>query len=419
MASNLALALEPRQCQVCHTRAGLQRCGGCKSVYYCGREHQASHRDSHKHGCTHVRKALVELNREEHKLRSGQQGGFFFFSGANLFEEQAGHFWDIPETHDYMKARYAVMDEMLGHFKNADAVQAALDHLTDMLRLGRRDDLGFRNIVPALYLRLGRDQECYDFLKWWATTGERRDYDWADMTEPYLDVKGADVFESPRGPRKLQLGHAASVMLIKVRILLDLEHMLNATRAFQGAAQQEIIDIIRGEALVSSVVAARRDIVQASQERTEELWRLVYGQVKILFGLIADYSPTFWRELVNPDSGREGRPNAYLPRSEEEVYLDTMAAVSTEPAGGTPSSRAAEYLAQDQFHRRFTLPGTADHGELQVSYADVGRAPDQGDGGTHHPTILFIPGMFASRYLGVWMHAIAEKLGVRVLVVDR
>lgn len=27
--------------------------------------------------------------------------------------------------------------------------------------------------------------------------------------------------------------------------------------------------------------------------------------------------------------------------------------------------------------------------------------------------------MFASRYLSVWMHAIAETLGVRVLIVDR
>ncbi|KAH8775280.1 hypothetical protein F5883DRAFT_545616 [Diaporthe sp. PMI_573] len=82
-------------------------------------------------------------------------------------------------------------------------------------------------------------------------------------------------------------------------------------------------------------------------------------------------------------------------------------------------SRAAEYVAQDRFHRRFVLPGTADHSELQVSYADVGRTPEPSDNGTRHPTVLFIPGMFASRYLSVSMHAIAEKLGVRVLIVDR
>ncbi|KAI3390693.1 hypothetical protein diail_8862 [Diaporthe ilicicola] len=96
-----------------------------------------------------------------------------------------------------------------------------------------------------------------------------------------------------------------------------------------------------------------------------------------------------------------------------------MATISPEPAGDSRSSRATEYLAHDRFHRRFVLAATADHGELQVSYADVGRTPEQGDGAAPYPTVLFIPGMFASRYLSVWMHAIAEKLGVRVLIVDR
>lgn len=96
-----------------------------------------------------------------------------------------------------------------------------------------------------------------------------------------------------------------------------------------------------------------------------------------------------------------------------------MEAVNLESAGNSQSMRAAEYLAQDWFHRRFILPATAEHDELQVSYADVGSAPKQGHDGSHFPTVLFIPGMFASRYLGVWMHAIAEKLGVRVLIIDR
>ncbi|ROV92131.1 hypothetical protein VSDG_07509 [Cytospora chrysosperma] len=86
----------------------------------------------------------------------------------------------------------------------------------------------------------------------------------------------------------------------------------------------------------------------------------------------------------------------------------------------SPSSRAAQHLAHDRFHRRFALPATADHGELQVSYADVGCTPEHpGHASQECPTILFIPGMFASRYLSVSMHTIAEKLGVRVLMVDR
>lgn len=93
--------------------------------------------------------------------------------------------------------------------------------------------------------------------------------------------------------------------------------------------------------------------------------------------------------------------------------------MSSDPA--SPLSRALSYISNDRFHRRFTLPATADHGALTVSYADVGRGPGPGPGGTdaNPPTVLLIPGMFPSRYLGVSMHAIAEKLGVRVLVIDR
>ncbi|KAH7137364.1 hypothetical protein B0J13DRAFT_77570 [Dactylonectria estremocensis] len=84
----------------------------------------------------------------------------------------------------------------------------------------------------------------------------------------------------------------------------------------------------------------------------------------------------------------------------------------------TPSAAAARYIAHERFHRTFILPSNADHEPLTVGYADVGRAPETSTGPSP-PTVLFMQGMFASRYLGIALHAIAEGLGVRVLVVDR
>lgn len=82
-------------------------------------------------------------------------------------------------------------------------------------------------------------------------------------------------------------------------------------------------------------------------------------------------------------------------------------------------SNAHLYISQSRFHQRFTLPATADHESLTISYADVGQATNQNSPDPHTPTILFIPGMFASRYFGIYLHAIGEKLGVRILIVDR
>lgn len=92
----------------------------------------------------------------------------------------------------------------------------------------------------------------------------------------------------------------------------------------------------------------------------------------------------------------------------------------------TPRERApAGLVGSDRMHRELTIPATATHEALTVSYADVGRppagppAPGGGPGTDDGPTVLFVPGMFASRYIGVYLHAVAEELGVRVLVVDR
>ncbi|KAJ5170187.1 uncharacterized protein N7500_002970 [Penicillium coprophilum] len=81
----------------------------------------------------------------------------------------------------------------------------------------------------------------------------------------------------------------------------------------------------------------------------------------------------------------------------------------------SPRSFAASYVSNSRFHRFLTIESTT-HGPLNVTYADYGRGPNK-NGTT--PTLLFIPGMFSSRYIGICLHAMAEKWGVRVLVVDR
>ncbi|KAL4982873.1 alpha/beta-hydrolase [Aspergillus falconensis] len=70
---------------------------------------------------------------------------------------------------------------------------------------------------------------------------------------------------------------------------------------------------------------------------------------------------------------------------------------------------ASNLISRSSFHRRVNL--TTAHGPLTVSFADIGCATG--------PAFLYLPGMFASRYLGIPMHVMAERAGVRLLVVDR
>ncbi|KAJ5374204.1 hypothetical protein N7517_006210 [Penicillium concentricum] len=81
----------------------------------------------------------------------------------------------------------------------------------------------------------------------------------------------------------------------------------------------------------------------------------------------------------------------------------------------SPRSFAASFVSNSRFHRSLIIESTT-HGPLNVTYGEYGRVPNE-NGTT--PTLLFMPGMFSSRYIGICLHAIAEKWGVRVLVVDR
>lgn len=66
-------------------------------------------------------------------------------------------------------------------------------------------------------------------------------------------------------------------------------------------------------------------------------------------------------------------------------------------------------ISQSRFHRRIILNTT--YGPLTITFADIGCETG--------PALLFMPGMFSSRYLGIPLHVIAERAGVRLLVVDR
>jgi hypothetical protein len=66
-----------------------------------------------------------------------------------------------------------------------------------------------------------------------------------------------------------------------------------------------------------------------------------------------------------------------------------------------------------KFHRLFTLPATENHGALKVSYSIAG--PENGD----ILTILFIGGMFCTRWYSIGYEYLAQKEGVRILLIDR
>ncbi|RFU26167.1 hypothetical protein B7463_g10180, partial [Scytalidium lignicola] len=264
-----------------------------------------------------IKKAQAVLDDQEQKLRAFPGD---LMTPANPFETAVGHFWGIHETRPYMQSRYALV-EALVKVKTHRAVQSALDHLLDMLRLCRGDNQGVRDVVPALFLRLGQDQECYDFIKWWATTGEESDYDWGDMERGYLDVTDADVFEDVDiyTRRHYGLSHAVSITLIKIRILHDLRNLQSSTEVAKTASlPQEILDNIRAK-LVSTIVTGNKEIMD-SNDQGPAIEKLE-SQVAQLYKAVEKTNKHFWPALIRPGNNLKARPSYFSHGTPEEMQL--------------------------------------------------------------------------------------------------
>lgn len=81
-------------------------------------------------------------------------------------------------------------------------------------------------MVPALQLRLGLEQECYDTQKWWATTGSTKGYDWFNMEQPHMDIRGADVLEDMElFVKDDDTSNLVPLTLLKLRLRLELEQL--------------------------------------------------------------------------------------------------------------------------------------------------------------------------------------------------
>ena len=304
-------------CAVCRRKDNLSRCDRCKVVSYCGRDHQVSDRPAHKAFCNKTKKAQAKLDEEEATLRA-HPGDWMLPANPLESERAIGHFWGLIDTRDYMRARYGVVDAQL-KFNTRQAVETALDHMLDMLRLCRSDNMGLRDIVPALFLRLSRDQECYDFCKWWETTGSEGSYDFGDTSLAYLDIKNADVFEpvDPFINRYSSLSQTIAIMLLKIRLLIDLQTLERAKQQAGPYVPKEILDIIRKHA-VGSVIAGNLEILDRDQT---PYIKVLEAQVIQLFETINKANKYFWPAMLEPGENLTARPQSYSPGDRREMQL--------------------------------------------------------------------------------------------------
>lgn len=208
-----------------------------------------------------------------------------------------------------MRARLFLVKALL-KLNTAQAVHLSLDHLFDILKLLRKDDMGARDVVPALLLRLGRVQDAYDFCSWWASTHYQGHYEWRNVRAPYLDTKDADVFEDLEMflGRGLHFPHLVAITLLKIRLMIDLSSLQRAGEYAGPHVPREILDTIQRYSFIS-LVASESKIIERD-DQTMHIIRL-RSQTRKLYRTVNKANPHFWPALLEPGDHLKARPTSY------------------------------------------------------------------------------------------------------------
>jgi hypothetical protein len=314
-----------KHCEVCQKTDALLRCGGCQTYYYCGRDHQVANRPTHKTTCKTIKGTKTKVQEEEAKLRARSAGDAEL--PPNVLEN--GRLWVWKPARPYMQALF-LHGEMLIRSWRQQGIEDALAVFLEILRLNSGDNQGARFLIPSLYLRLGRNQEAYDFLKAWALqhTDRPEVKQLEDPSLAYLHVKNADATEDVElwtGNRGfLQLPFLSSIQLIKTRLLIGLEHLREFRRGLpQGAPVPpagEILAAVRGKYCddiferMPEVLADEASIVKKQEE--------INQQLKDLFVAAGTYNKYFWPMMLQPEERDFSTgPQMYMPGSHEEAHL--------------------------------------------------------------------------------------------------
>ena len=239
-----------------------------------------------------------------------------------------GEFWDdLFHTRDYMAARYGYVKAIL-KVNTWDAVKIAHDHFLDFFRLCHSDSIGIRNKPPALIIRLGRDQECYDFIKRWQLIGDDEDYDGLDTSLSYLDLKDANILEPVNYlcTRFVQLGLVVAATLIKIRLLLKTKQALQSAATLRECRllPAELVNNIQ-DLLMDSILGGRWAGMDAT--RRSRIVNTLSSQVDKLYFVVKKANAYFWPALLCPEDHLEACPGSFGKGSVEEMQITLQHAI--------------------------------------------------------------------------------------------
>jgi len=222
--------------------------------------------------------------------------------------------------------------------------------------LDRGDSQGIRFVIPFMFLRLDRDQQCYDFCKFWQRSfkGETSS-DCRDLSAPFLDIDGADATEPVdlwTSSEFTPLAHISLLYLLKFRLRQALQAAKTYMTANPGQSSEDVLVKIRTK--YCGDILERRQELFADGDAVNSAMGKLDEQLSCLFLAVHKINKDYWKLVVKPTNDALAYvPQTYTPGSlgeAEYVFMNSYSAWAESPgaiqslrdAGGSLGGRKAD-----------------------------------------------------------------------------
>ncbi len=268
----------------------------------------------------------AKVREEEAKLRANTTGDSN--TPPDVLDTELGNLWIWRGVRPYLQALFA-QGEMLIRSWRRQGIEDALDLYLELLRLNKPDNQGARFLIPALYVRLGRDQEAYDFCKAWGLhfKGLAKEFD--DPNLAYLHIKDADAIEAVDlwTDKFIQLTHATAVLSVKVRLLQGLQAVQQFKAALPAGAPvpsaQKLLAAVRNR-YCGDILERRPELIADDDSIAKNIGDIA-DQMVDLFIATGTYNTPLWPMVLDPEE-RDFSPGpvGYTHGSPEEAHMAFM-----------------------------------------------------------------------------------------------
>ncbi|RDW84110.1 zinc finger MYND domain-containing protein [Aspergillus mulundensis] len=298
----------------------LLPCPDCKLVLYCTAHHRTLDARKHLPLCFAYTSAYGTYIAERDKLRSflaaSRTGMIRGDSPRDPFAVLARAFHTVPETKPYLCAR-----RDLAHAARDLGSRAGRDeqctHYLEILRHDAPDAFGVRFHLPYLLLSLGRDQEFYDYARWWYLAYAYAATGGPNVEMPWMEKDG-DVFEemhinSPAVELWEDVDMLVSFMGLKMKLFLDLKALQGVTDAAVDRVPRGMVEAMRPHIPKSAIILGDKKMLHC-EDHSGRI-KVLRWQLRDLYRQIDELNEHFWTVFL------EGRESAVRPSAQARYGL--------------------------------------------------------------------------------------------------